>query len=67
MQELNELQSLTMPEHLATNRIAQAVSKNRYPVNLCVYSYQLLMHFLEGTHLHLILAIINERLNIKVS
>ena len=54
-----------MPEHLGSSRIAQAM-KARYPVSLCTYSHELLMHFLQGSRLFLILGIINDHLKIEV-
>ena len=65
LQEINELQALSMPEHLTSSRIAQAM-KTRYPVTLCNYSHEVLMHFLQGSRLYLILGIINDHLKIKV-
>ena len=65
IQEINELQALSMPEHLNSSRIAQAM-KTRYPVSLCTYSHEVLMHFLQGSRLYLVLGIINDHLKIKV-
>ena len=65
-QELNELQTLSMPEHLATNRMAQAALAMRYPVKLCAYSYEMLTSFLQGAKLFLILGILNEYVNFQV-
>lgn len=65
LQELNELQAVSTPEHLNSSRIAQAM-KVRYPVTLCIYSHELLMHFLQGARLYLILGIINDHLKLEV-
>ena len=66
LQELNELQAVSIPEHLTTNRIAQAVQRTRYPVVLCTYSHELLMHFLQGQRLFLVLGIINDHIKFEV-
>ena len=66
LQELNELQAVSIPEHLTTNRIAQAVQRTRYPVALCTYSHELLMHFLQGQRLFLVLGIINDHVKFEV-
>ena len=65
VQEINDLQALSMPEHLNSSRIAQAM-KARYPITLCSYSHEVLLHFLQGSRLYLILGIINDHLKIKV-
>lgn len=67
VQELNELQTVAAPEHLKTHRIAQTVQSNRFPVRLSAYSFELLAAFLTSAKpLALLLAIINEHLNVRV-
>ena len=66
MQELNELQAATLPEHLNTNRIASAVRGKRLPIALSSYSHELLLNFLQASRLILILGIVNDHLKIEV-
>ena len=65
LQELNELQAVSLPEHLVSSRLAQAV-KTRIPVTLCKYSHEVLMHHLQSSRLYLLLGIINDHLKLKV-
>ncbi|KAK9828987.1 hypothetical protein WJX72_003246 [[Myrmecia] bisecta] len=65
-QELQDLQTVSAPEHLQTNRTAQTARSMRYPVRLCAYSFQLLTHFLHSAKLFLVLGMINERLAVEV-
>ncbi|KAK9792235.1 hypothetical protein WJX73_002210 [Symbiochloris irregularis] len=68
LQELNELQTVAAPEHLKTHRIAQTVQSNRFPVRLSAYSFELLAAFLTSAKpLALLLAIINEHLNVRIT
>ena len=65
LQELNELQAVSLPEHLVSSRLAQAV-KARIPVTLCKYSHEVLMHHLQSCRLYLLLGIINDHIKLKV-
>ena len=66
MQEIQDLQSVAVPEHIATNRTASAARAARYPVTLSTYSLQLLMAFLQGAKLWLLLGIVNQHLKVQV-
>lgn len=66
MQEIQDLQSVAVPEHIGTNRTAQAARAARYPITLSTYSFQLLMAFLQGAKLWLLLAIVNQHLKVQV-
>ena len=65
-QEIQDLQSVAVPEHIQTNRTAQAARAARYPVTLSTYSFQLLMAFLQGAKLWLLLSIINQHVKVQV-
>jgi hypothetical protein len=67
MQELDDLQTITQPEHVKTNRMAQAARRMRYPVPMCSYSYTLLECFLQAHKLKLPLHTINEHIDLQVS
>ena len=66
MQELDDLQTVTQPEHVKTNRMAQAARRMRYPVPMCSYSYTLLECFLQAHKLKLPLHTINEHIELQV-
>ena len=66
MQELDDLQTVTQPEHVKSNRIAQAARRMRYPVAMCTYSYSLLECFLQAHKLKLPLHTINEHIDLQV-
>jgi len=66
MQELDDLQTVTQPEHEKTNRMAQAARRMRYPVAMCPYSYSLLECFLQAHKLKLPLHTINEHIDLQV-
>ena len=65
-QEIQDLQSVAVPEHIGSNRTAQAAKAARYPVTLSTYSFQLLMAFLQGSKLWLLLGIVNEHIKVQV-
>lgn len=64
-QEIQDLNSVAVPQHIQTNRTAQAARSARYPVTLSTYSFQLLMAFLQGSKLWLLLSIINEHVKVQ--
>ena len=66
MQELDDLQTVTQPEHVKSNRMAQAARRMRYPVAMCTYSYTLLECFLQAHKLKLPLHTINEHIDLQV-
>ena len=66
MQELDDLQTVTQPEHVKSNRMAQAARRMRYPVAMCAYSYSLLECFLQAHKLKLPLHTINEHIDLQV-
>lgn len=66
-QEVQDLQSVAVPEHIQTNRTAQAAKAARFPVTLSTYSIQLLMAFLQGAQLWLLLSIVNQHIKLQVS
>lgn len=66
LQEIQDLQSVAVPEHIGTNRTASAARAARYPVTLSTYSLQLLMAFLQGAKLWLLLGLVNQHLKVQV-
>lgn len=67
LQEIQDLQSVAVPEHIGSNRTAQAARAARYPVTLSTYSFQLLMAFLQGSKLWLLLGIVNQHIKVQVA
>lgn len=67
MQDLHELQNITMPEHLSTNRLAKSMRSEKYPVRMSHFAYDLLVHHLQVNQLMLMLGVINENIAIEVS
>ena len=67
LQEIQDLQSVAVPEHIGSNRTAQAARAARYPVILSTYSFQLLMAFLQGSKLWLLLGIVNQHIKVQVA
>ena len=65
-QELDDLQTVTQPEHVQSNRMAQAARRMRYPVAMCAYSYSLLECFLQAHKLKLPLHTMNEHIDLQV-
>lgn len=66
-QELADLQSASVPQHLATNRTAAAARRARYPVAMSRASFGLLMSFLQQERLYLLLHLANQRLRFSLS
>ena len=55
-----------VPQHLQTNRTAQAALAGRYRVRLSSYAAELLMRFLHAAGLTLLLALVNEYIELDV-
>lgn len=66
LQEIQDLSSVSVPEHIDANRTARAAQEQRYPVKLTQYGLHLLMHFLQSAKLFQILSIVNRRVDIQV-
>ena len=67
LQEIQDLSSVSVPEHIDANRTARAAQEQRYPVKLTQYGLHLLMHFLQSAKLFQILNIVNRRVDIQVN
>ena len=67
MQELQDLQNLSLPEQLESNQVAKTALGTKFPMQLCAYSFELLMNFLQASKLFLILSIVNEHLSLQVN
>ena len=67
LQEIQDLSSVSVPEHIDANRTARAAQEQRYPVKLTQYGLHLLMHFLQSAKLFQILNIVNRRVGIQVN
>jgi len=55
-----------VPQHLQTNRTAQAALAGRHRVQLSAAAAELLMRFLHSARLALLLALVNEYLEVSV-
>ncbi|KAJ0393488.1 hypothetical protein P43SY_001249 [Pythium insidiosum] len=67
VEELRQLSLIFRPEHLRTNEYAQQVLRCKFNVQLSLLSFELLNAFLSHEQLFLLLAIVNERVNLVVS
>ena len=67
LQEIQDLSSVSVPEHIDANRTARAAQEQRYPVKLTQYGLHLLMHFLQSAKLFQMLNIVNRRVDIQVT
>lgn len=65
-QEITELQSVAVAQHLEVNPFAKAARAQRSTLGLCTYSFELLMHQLQGSKQWLILNIINQHIRFEV-
>lgn len=65
-QELTELQSVAVAQHLEVNPFAKAARAQRSTLVLCTYSFELLMHYLQSSKQWLILNIINQHVRFEV-
>ena len=65
-QALQDLQGVLVPQHLQTNRTAQAALAGRHRVQLSATAAELLMRFLHSARLTLLLALVNEYLEVAV-
>ncbi len=57
---------MLVPQHLQTNRTAQAALAGRHRVQLSTAAAELLMRFLHSARLALLLALVNEYLEVSV-
>lgn len=64
--ELSELSSITTAEQLETSSLARAVRSRRAPLKMSRPPYNLTLHFLRQNELTLILALINQWIEISV-
>lgn len=65
--ELNELSSLSTPQHLDTSSLARSVRAKRAPVRLSQYAYDLALQYLRQHDLALVLGMINRWLAVEVT
>eukprot|EP01083_Nonionella_stella_P018031 50424_1 len=65
-EELNSLQSLTTPEQIKSNVVAQKYRSYKVDISLSSNSHQLLISFIEDAKLMLLLKVINERVNFTI-
>ena len=65
-QALLDLRGVMVPQHLQTNRTAQAALAGRYRVRMSGYAAELLMRFLHAGGLTLLLALLNEYIELDV-
>lgn len=66
-QELNALVGLSAPEHVKQCAAAQAFLSNKINVTLCQYSFDLLLKYLQRNEEMLLLSIVNENINVRIT
>jgi len=65
-QALLDLQGVMVPQHLQTNRTAQAALAGRYRVRMSSFAAELLMRFLHASRMQLLLSLTNEYIELDV-
>jgi hypothetical protein len=65
-QELNELQAVAVAQHLDAHPFATAARSSRSTLVLSSYSFELLMHYLQGQKQWLLLSILNSHVRFEV-
>jgi hypothetical protein len=65
-QELNELQAVAVAQHLDAHPFAKAARSSRSTLVLSSYSFELLMHYLQGQKQWLLLSILNSHVRFEV-
>lgn len=65
-QELNELQAVAVAQHLDAHPFAKAARSSRSTLLLSAYSFELLMHYLQGRKQWLLLSILNSHVRFEV-
>jgi hypothetical protein len=66
-QELNELQGVAVAQHLDAHPFAKAARSSRSTLVLSSYSFELLMHYLQGQKQWLLLSILNSHVRFEVT
>lgn len=66
LQALLDLQGVMVPQHLQTNRTAQAALAGRYRVRMSSFAAELLMRFLHASRMQLLLSLTNEYIELDV-
>ena len=67
VQELQELQSIALPQHVNTSSFAKQARQSKCTLRLCTYSFELVMHYLQGHKIWLMLGLVNEAVRFEVS
>ncbi|DBA04117.1 TPA: hypothetical protein N0F65_004225 [Lagenidium giganteum] len=67
VEELRQLGMIFSPEHIETNEYAQQVLHSKFNVQMSLLSFELLNTFLSQEQLFVMLAVLNERVNIIVT
>ncbi|KAF6259711.1 WD40-repeat-containing domain protein [Scenedesmus sp. NREL 46B-D3] len=65
-QELNELQAVAVAQHLDAHPFAKAARSSRSTLALSSYSFELLMHYLQGQKQWLLLSILNSHVRFEL-
>ncbi|WIA36958.1 hypothetical protein OEZ86_008196 [Tetradesmus obliquus] len=65
-QELNELQAVAVAQHLDAHPFAKAARSSRSTLLLSAYSFELLMHYLQGRKQWLLLSILNSHVRFEL-
>ena len=65
--DLAQLGSVTHKQHVLQNKLSSTFRTNKYNVRLSSYGFELLVRFLQEADFMLLLAIVNERINVLVA
>ncbi|KAF3776666.1 Transcription initiation factor TFIID subunit 5 [Nymphaea thermarum] len=67
LRDLQKLEGILSPSHLEENEFARSLRHNKVNIRICQYSYDLLLQYLQKSESMIMLGIINERINFRVS
>lgn len=67
LEEIRHLSMVFSPEHVRANEYAQQVLHSKFNIQMSLLSFELLNNFLSQEQLFLLLAILNERVNLIVT
>ncbi|KAJ7521127.1 hypothetical protein O6H91_19G039200 [Diphasiastrum complanatum] len=66
LRDLQKLEGVISQQHLKENEFACTFRENKVNIKMCQYSFELLLQYLHSTESMLMLAVVNEHINLKV-
>lgn len=65
MQDISRLETVTSPEHVQENELAQMYRNNKYNLRMSSVPFELFLNYLQDNKYMLLLRIVNQYLNIQ--